>query len=277
MSCSSIRSRVCWAFRRPREVIKQLHRVMAPTGEKFPPLGGDQHLGGFQRDGGGERVGQSDDLAARPVEVGYDVIGGAGVPGIGDDQQAVLRTDITERSGQVAGGGGEQMDVVTHLLEHEGQIVGRGIGGTHPGDIDGPGLMQDLLGAGKGIHSWGGVQGLQQADVVLDGPLKGVRSGVLGRGLPGGAGISAGQKGPTASGAHRARAEGRIALKIQPAGKAGDGGRTDPGPLAELIDGEKGHLVEIFQNKISQPPVAFGKKRIVVGADLGDNIFLSVP
>lgn len=47
------------------------------------------------------------------------------------------------------------MDVVTHLLEHEGQIVGRGIGGTHPGDIDGPGLMQDLLGAGKGIPQLG--------------------------------------------------------------------------------------------------------------------------
>ena len=124
-------------------------------GGEVPAVGGDQHLGGFQRDGGGERVGQSDDLAARPVEVGYDVIGGAGVPGIGDDQQAVLRTDITERSGQVAGGGGEQMDVVTHLLEHEGQIVGRGIGGTHPGDIDGPGLMQDLLGAGKGIPQLG--------------------------------------------------------------------------------------------------------------------------
>lgn len=90
MSCSSIRSRVCWAFRRPREVIKQLHRVMAPHGGEVPAVGGDQHLGGFQRDGGGERVGQSDDLAARPVEVGYDVIGGAGVPGIGDDQQAVL-------------------------------------------------------------------------------------------------------------------------------------------------------------------------------------------
>ena len=74
-------------------------------GGEVPAVGGDQHLGGFQRDGGGERVGQSDDLAARPVEVGYDVIGGAGVPGIGDDQQAVLRMDITERSGQVAGGG----------------------------------------------------------------------------------------------------------------------------------------------------------------------------
>ena len=164
------------------------------------------------------------------------------------------------------------MDVVTHLLEHEGQIVGRGIGGTHPGDIDGPGLMQDLLGAGKGIPQLGGVQGLQQADVVLDGPLKGIRSGVLGRGLPAEQGFQLAEGGPLLLVLIEPALKVRIALKIQPAGKAGDGGRTDPGPLAELIDGEKGHLVEIFQNKISQPPVAFGK-RIVVGADLGDNIF----
>ncbi len=59
-------------------------------GEKFPPLGAISTSVAFSAMGGGERVGQSDDLAARPVEVGYDVIGGAGVPGIGDDQQAVL-------------------------------------------------------------------------------------------------------------------------------------------------------------------------------------------
>ena len=56
--------------------------------------------------------------------------------------------------------------------------------------------MQDLLGAGKGIPQLGGVQGLQQADVVLDGPLKGIRSGVLGRGLPAEQGFQLAEGGP---------------------------------------------------------------------------------